>query len=104
MLIRIWNYQTAIENVPALEKFEQNFGLPMIIGTPGCLSVELIRRIFPEVEDPNIAEYCMISRWETRELLETALASNTWKEMIKLFLSQGFGEGNGYNILYEVTA
>lgn len=104
MLTRIWNFQTAVKNVPAFERFEQNFGLPMIIGMPGCLGVELIRRRSPEGKDPGMAEYCMISRWESIELLQTALASTTWKEEIELFLAQKFGDGNGYTVVYDVVA
>ena len=104
MLTRIWNYQTALENVPAFERFEQNFGLPMISGQPGCLGVELIRKRPEGGKKPEVAEYCMISRWESYELLQTALASSVWRDEIELFLAQGFGEGNGITYVYQMVA
>src|SRR4051812_37852954 len=95
MLTRIWNYQTALENVPTFEAFEQNYGLPMIISQPGCLGVELIRRRSEGEQAETVAVYCMITRWENYELLQAALSSTSWREEIELFLAQGFGEGNG---------
>lgn len=104
MLTRIWNYQTALENVDRFEGFETNYGLPMVSGQPGCLGVELIRRR-PEAERAaTAAEYCMISRWESAELLQAALSSQSWREEIELFLSQGFGEGNGSSSVYATVA
>lgn len=104
MLTRIWNYQTALENSPTFEAFEQNYGLPMVSGQPGCLGVELIRRR-PEGEAATtMAVYYMISRWESYELLQAALSSQSWREEIELFLSQGFGEGNGVTFLYDPVA
>ncbi|MDB5081684.1 MAG: hypothetical protein JWP00_3608 [Chloroflexi bacterium] len=104
MLIRIWNYQTARENVAHFEAFEQNYGLPMVSRQPGCLGVELVRKRHEgQPEGPN-AVYCMISRWESYELLQTALASQTWREEIELFLAQGFGEGNGVTYVYNLVA
>jgi hypothetical protein len=108
MVTRIWNYRTAWENVEAFEAFEQNFGLPMITGQAGCLGVELIRRK-PEggqelSQAAAQAEYCMITRWESYDFLQEALASQTWKEEIELFLSQGFGEGNGFTVVYDRVA
>lgn len=104
MLTRIWNYRTAWENVSTFEAFEQNFGLPMIIGQPGCLGVELIRRKPEGDQKSEQAEYCMISRWESYEYLQQALASPIWKEEIELFLAQGFGEGNGFTVVYDLVA
>ncbi len=104
MLTRIWSYQTALENVAAFETFEQNFGLPMVSGQPGCLGVELIRRKPEGGQKLAQAEYCMVSHWESYYYLQLALASQTWKDEIKLFLVQGFGEGNGTTIVYELVA
>ena len=104
MLTRIWNFQTALENVPTLEAFEQNYGLPMITSQPGCLGVELLRRR-PEIgQAETVADYCMIIRWESYELLQSAITSTSWREVIELFLSQGFGEGNGVNFVYDMVA
>jgi quinol monooxygenase YgiN len=104
MLTRIWNYHTAWENVTAFETFEQNFGLPMVSGQPGCLGVELVRRKPEGGQAPAQAEYCMISHWESYDYLQEALASQTWKEEIELFLAQGFGEGNGVTLVYDLVA
>ena len=104
MLTRIWNYKTAWENVAAFEAFEQNFGLPMISGQPGCLGVELIRRKPEGVQKLDQAEYCMITRWESYAYLQQALASQTWREEIELFLAQHFGEGNGITFVYDPVA
>ena len=108
MLTRIWNYQTTWGNVEAFEAFEKNFGLPMLSGQPGCLDVELIRRKQEgaDTQDYKLgqAEYCMISHWESYYYLQEALASQAWKEEIELFLAQGFGEGNGFTVVYEVVA
>lgn len=104
MLTRIWNYQTAWENVRAFEAFEQNFGLPMVNGQPGCVGVELVRRKPEAGQTPAQAEYCMISHWESYDYLQEALASQAWKEEIKLFLAQGFGEGNGFTVVYDLVA
>lgn len=104
MLTRIWNYRTAWGNVEAFEAFEQNFGLPMVSGQPGCLGVELVRRKPEGGQELAQAEYCMISHWESYEYLQQALASHTWKEEIELFLAQGFGEGNGHTVVYELVA
>src|SRR5689334_10435598 len=108
MLTRIWNYQTTWENVKAFEAFEQNFGLPMVSGQPGCLGVELVRRkpdgVQSKVQKPAQAEYCMISHWESYDYLQEALASQAWKEETELFLAQGFGEGNGFTVVYDLIA
>jgi heme-degrading monooxygenase HmoA len=104
MLTRIWNYRTALENAGRFEVFETNFGLPMMHGQPGCLGVELIRRRDGGDSTKAAAEYCMISLWESYELLQAALSSQSWREEIELFLAQGFGEGNGTNAVYETVA
>ena len=104
MLTRIWNYRTAWENVAAFEAFEQNYGLPMIKGQPGCLGVELVRRKPEGRQQLDQAEYCMISHWENYHYLQEALASRTWKDEIELFLAQGFGEGNGVTVVYDLVA
>jgi quinol monooxygenase YgiN len=76
----------------------------MMSGQPGCLGVELIRRRDSGEVAGGSAEYCMISLWESYELLQAALSSQSWREEIELFLAQGFGEGNGTNAVYEMVA
>jgi heme-degrading monooxygenase HmoA len=104
VLTRIWNFQTALENAGRFEVFETNFGLPMVSGQPGCLGVELLRRRTGDNSTAVAAEYCMISLWESYELLQAALSSQGWRDEIELFLAQGFGEGNGSNTVFETVA
>jgi len=94
MVIRSWTYQTAAHNATRFEEFEYEYGLPMMNGQRGCLEVKFYRRC-PEESNTEIAEYSMISKWASWELLQAALDSKSWCDEVALFLSQNFGEGNG---------
>ncbi len=99
MFTRSWTYTLPEVDATRFEQFEQQFGLPMIRSQKGCLGVELIHR--PAA--PGMLEYVMLSRWQSLELLEAALASDEWREEVKLFLAQNFGEGNGKTAIYDST-
>lgn len=101
MVIRQWIYKTAVENAARFEQFEYKEGLPMMLSQSGCLGVEFFRRRPEEVSEPGIAEYTLLSSWENWELLQAGLASKSWREEVELFLSQGFGEGNGFITHYD---
>jgi heme-degrading monooxygenase HmoA len=100
MIIRQWIFKTAIENAARFEEFERKEGLPMVSSQAGCVSVELIRR--RAEESSELAEYSMLSRWESWEHVQNALNSTSWKEEVALFLTQGFGVANGSVAHYEV--
>ena len=101
MVIRLWMYKTAAENADRFEEFESKVGLEMMLSQPGCQSAELFRMLPDQKNEPGIAEYSIISRWESWQLLETAFNSKNWLDEVALFLAQGFGEGNGIIKHYE---
>jgi hypothetical protein len=95
MVIRQWIFTTAAENAERFEAFEYKYGLPMVQGQLGCLRVEFFCRRPEENSNDSLVEYTMISAWESWKKLQTALQSQSWREEVALFLTQGFGEGNG---------
>jgi quinol monooxygenase YgiN len=100
MIIRQWIFKTAKENAARFEEFQLGVAIPMVTAQAGCVAVDVMRRK-PE-ENGELAEYCMISRWESWEHVQNALNSTSWKEEVALFLTQGFGGANGSVAHYEV--
>jgi heme-degrading monooxygenase HmoA len=92
MFVRIWTFSPRPENAARYEEFARQVAMPMVRNQPGCLGVELFRRSDGAT---GKAEYVMISRWESREILQAALNSTAWKEEVQLFLEQDFGGENG---------
>ncbi len=103
MVIRIWIYRVDLEKAPSFEEFQQQVGLPMVASQPGCLRVEFSRRYAEESADeqPGQSEYTMISRWESREKLDAALASPEWRDELLLFQAQHFSDKPGLLSHYE---
>lgn len=95
MVVRLWIYKTAVVNATRFEKFEQAVGVPMMLSQKGCLGVELMRLRTEASDEQGLAEYTIISRWQSWELLQAALQSSDWQDEVGVFLAQGFGEGNG---------
>jgi heme-degrading monooxygenase HmoA len=100
MIVRLWTFPVRAQDAARFEEFERREGIPMMQGQKGCLGVEMFRRLS---EDKYVLEYNLLSRWEDWEQLQTALASTAWKEEVELFVSQGFGEGNGVITHFEAV-
>lgn len=94
MIFRIWKYRLPAVDATRFEQFEHENGLPMV-RQAGCLQVDFMRRRPEPGDEPGMIEYVMVSAWENWQQLETALNSKLWQDEVALFLSQGFGEGNG---------
>lgn len=99
MIIRLWTYKVERTKTQKFEEFERQFGVPMVQNQAGCLGVEFFRSTSisddGDLDNNAQVEYVMISRWESKDNLELALASQEWRDEIALFLSQQFGEQNG---------
>lgn len=106
MVIRVWIYRVAADKAQEFEDFERQAGIPMVSSHPGCLRVEFFKRYAEESanEQPGQVEFTMISKWESREQLATALATTAWKEEIKLFQSKHFSDIPGVTRHYEQVA
>ena len=104
MIIRHWTYRAKIEQAQKFEEFEKGIALPMIQAQPGCQRVELFRlKTDVQPTDKTVAQYLLISHWESSVALQTALASKEYQNEIALFLSQEFGEsGNGTISHYDL--
>lgn len=99
MIVRVWTYQVKKEDANRFEDFEKRKGIPMMQEQAGCLGVEMLRPL----TEGDFLPYVLLSRWQTWEQLQSALVSPTWKEEVKIFLAQGFGEGNGTITHFEVV-
>src|SRR5689334_10935397 len=106
MVIRVWTYRVAADKAQEFEDFERQAGIPMVSSHLGCLRVEFFKRYAEESanEQPGQVEFTMISKWESREQLEAALATTEWKEEIKLFQSKHFSDIPGVTRHYEQVA
>jgi quinol monooxygenase YgiN len=106
MVIRVWIYRVSSDKAQQFEEFERQVGMSMISSHPGCLRVEFFKRYDEEnaSEQAGQVEFTMISKWESREQLEAALATNEWKEEVKLFRSKQFSDIPGVTRHYEQVA
>jgi quinol monooxygenase YgiN len=98
-ILRSYRVRVRPEKVREYEAFERDEGVPMVVSMPGC-----VRAGFGRVAEAEEPTYVFFSVWKTKDDLERARATGTWKRVAGKLETLGLTLGGDASEHWEIVA
>jgi quinol monooxygenase YgiN len=98
-LLRTYRVHVRPDRVREYEAFERDEGVPMVASMPGC-----VRAGFGRVAEAKEPTFVFFSVWKTRDDLERARATPTWKRVVGKLEALGLTQGADISEHWEILA
>jgi quinol monooxygenase YgiN len=98
-ILRTYRVHVHPRKVGAHEEFERNEGVPMVRSMEGCIACG-----FGRVQEAREPTYVFFSLWRSKEDLELARASPTWKAAVAKLEGMGVTIGSDISEHVEVRS